>query len=219
MKDSFLNILRREGQKPYFEQILSNLKTCPNDLSIYPHQVDMFRAFEFFQVEQTKVIIIGQDPYHTEGVADGLAFSTRSNKTPPSLKNMFKELLKDYPKTKIETNSLVDWAKQGVLLLNTVLTVEQGKPNSHQKFGWQTFTRSVLDEVCYQNPNVILVLLGKKAQQFAKGVKLDPHNIIAIAHPSPFSYRHGFENSSLFKLINQKLKKQGQQPIKWDLLK
>ncbi|QGZ97617.1 uracil-DNA glycosylase [Mycoplasma sp. NEAQ87857] len=220
MKDSFLKILQQEGQKEYFTNILNSLKAAEiAGLEVYPHQMDLFKAFEFFQTNETKVIFLGQDPYHTKGVADGLSFSTKSNKTPPSLNNIFKELKKDYPKTKIETNDLTAWAKQGVLLLNTSLSVIANKPNSHSKIGWKTFTLEVIKQVLLANPNVIVVLLGKEAQSFVKSLNIPSQNKIELSHPSPFSYKKGFENSGLFKLINKKLKQTHQTPIKWDLKK
>ncbi|WP_324673277.1 uracil-DNA glycosylase [Mycoplasma sp. 888] len=220
MKDSFLKILQSEGQKPYFTKILDKLKEEEtNGVKVFPHQMDLFKPFEFFQVNETKVIILGQDPYHTLGLADGLAFSTYDDKFAPSLNNMFKELKKDYPKTKLETTSLVSWAKQGVLLLNTVLTVAQNKPASHFGIGWETFTHKVVEEVVAQNPNVMVVALGKKAQQFIKDIPINPKNLVELAHPSPYSYNKGFADSHLFKTINKKLEQNNVKPIKWDLTK
>ncbi|QKT05454.1 uracil-DNA glycosylase [Mycoplasma sp. OR1901] len=224
MKNSFLNILTSEGKKPYFDNIINELKVAEKENKVVlPYQTDMFRAFEFFQVKETKVVFIGQDPYHSLGTADGLAFSTRGQKTPPSLNNIFKELKKDYPDTKIETNSLVAWAKQGVLLLNTVLTVEYGKANSHKNIGWENFTLKVVENVINENNNVIIVALGKQAQEYISKLpnlnKLDPNNILATSHPSPFSYQKGFENFELFKKINAILKKHKTRQINWDLVK
>ncbi|WP_426460959.1 uracil-DNA glycosylase [Mycoplasma hafezii] len=220
MKDSFLKILQTEGQKPYFQNILNGLQeTEKNGKNIYPHQMDMFRPFEFFQLPETKVVILGQDPYHSLNVADGLAFSTKQAKTPASLRNMFKELQKDYPKTKIETNDLSAWAKQGVLLLNTVWTVTENEPNSHKSFGWQQFTHVVLENVLKENPNAIFVILGREAEKFTKDLNINPKNKIVLSHPSPYSYKKGFENGEMFKKINNRLKATHQGVIKWDLLK
>ncbi|QNM93871.1 uracil-DNA glycosylase [Mycoplasma sp. Pen4] len=217
MKNSFIEILQSEGKKPYFDNIINGLREEGKKTVIYPEQVQIFRPFDYFQVAETKVIILGQDPYHTYGYADGLAFSTGNNKLSPSLRNIFKELKKDYPKIKLDSTDLTPWAKQGVLLLNTVLTVSHGEPNSHKNFGWQSFTKKVIQEVVKVNPNVILVLLGKEAQKFAKDIEINPDNVIATSHPSPYSYKKGFENSGIFKLINKKLKKHNEQPIDWNL--
>ncbi|WP_036451771.1 uracil-DNA glycosylase [Mycoplasma buteonis] len=220
MKDSFLKVLQKEGNKPYFNDLLKALKLIElSKINIYPFQMDLFKPLEFFQASETKVVILGQDPYHKEGVADGLAFSTKSTVTPPSLRNMFKELLKDYPKTKIETNDLTAWAKQNVLLMNVVWTVSENKPNSHKNFGWQNFSLAILEEVLKANPNVIFVILGKEAQKFTEKLAINPENKIVLSHPSPYSYKLGFENGKMFKLINKKLKKQGLSEIKWDLVK
>lgn len=219
MKNSFLEILQSEGKKDYFQNILVSLKESEKNGPIYPHQTNIFRPFEFFQVNETKVVILGQDPYHGYDQADGLAFSSKNPKTPPSLRNIFKELKKEYPKTKIETNDLSAWAKQGVLLLNTILTVNYNMPLSHKHFGWETFTKEVLKQVALQAPKAIFVLLGKHAQKFAQDLNLDPIRVIATSHPSPYSYKKGFENSGIFKLINKKLKQNGLEPIKWDLKK
>ncbi|MBN4083329.1 uracil-DNA glycosylase [Mycoplasma sp. CSL10137] len=224
MKNSFLNILTEEGKKPYFNNIINQLSISEKENKvILPYQTDIFRAFEFFQVKDTKVIFIGQDPYHTLGTADGLAFSSRDKKTPPSLRNIFKELQKDYPEVKLETNSLVNWAKQGVLLLNTVLTVEYGKANSHKNIGWENFTLKVVEQTINENNNVIIVALGKQAQEYIKKLpnihKISNENILATSHPSPFSYKRGFENFQLFKKINNLLKKYKTRQINWDLTK
>ncbi|TDV23061.1 uracil-DNA glycosylase [Mycoplasmopsis mustelae] len=224
MKDSFLKILQIEGRKPYFENILYELKNAElNKQVIYPHQLDLFRPFEFFQLQDTKVIILGQDPYYSNDFADGLAFSTRQKTTPKSLNNIFKVLLNDYPNTEIQTNSLVSWAKQGILLMNVIFSVIQGQPNSHTNIGWQAFSQAVIEEIITQNPNVILVLLGQQAQKFANKLhnikQLNPDNIIKTSHPSPFSYQKGFHKSQLFKNINNRLKKQNQTEINWNLYK
>ncbi|VEU70731.1 uracil-DNA glycosylase [Mycoplasmopsis glycophila] len=220
MKDSFLQILQKEGNKEYFVKILDSLKTAEKNGAIYPHQIEMFRPLEFFQVNETKVVILGQDPYHSPFVADGLAFSAKhTNKTPASLANLFKELKKDYPKTKIETNDLAAWAKQGVLLINMVWTVTEGKANSHKNFGWQKFTLAILEEVKNTNPNVIFVALGNEAQKFLNKIHPNPDNVIALSHPSPLGYAKSLKDGQLFLQINQKLKKHKEKQIKWDLVK
>ncbi|WP_322912592.1 uracil-DNA glycosylase [Mycoplasmopsis felis] len=222
MKDSFLKILQSEGKKSYFQKIYNSLKDIETqNTEIYPHQMDIFRPFDYFQVNQTKVIILGQDPYHN-GFADGLAFSTYKKQTPHSLKNIFKELLNNYPNTVIKTNSLQEWAQQGILLLNTVLTVSKGQPNSHYNFGWQSFTKEIIKEVINQNPNVIIVLLGTKALKFYKELNLNNHNsknVLHTSHPSPFSFNKGFNGTEIFLKINQRLKELSNEEINWNLTK
>ncbi|RIV16926.1 uracil-DNA glycosylase [Mycoplasmopsis gallopavonis] len=223
MKDSFLKVLQSEGTKPYFTQILSSLqKAQDQNETVFPHQMDMFRPFEYFQLNETKVVILGQDPYHQIDQADGLAFSARYqdlNKTPKSLVNLFKNLKRDYPKTKIETNDLTNWAKQGVLLMNTVWTVSQNKAHSHEAFGWQNFTLKVLEEILTNNPKVIVVALGKPAQKLVKKLPIQPHYLINLSHPSPLSAHLSFNQFPLFKTINKYLKKENLNPIDWNLIK
>ncbi|AKF40993.1 uracil-DNA glycosylase [Mycoplasmopsis canis UFG4] len=222
MKDSFLRILQTEGQKPYFQNILKKLEESEkNNIQIFPHQMDMFRPFEFFQTNETKLIILGQDPYHQINIADGLAFSTNHIKTPASLKNIFKEVKKDYPNAKFGTNSLIKWAKQGVLLLNTVLTVEEGKPNSHKDIGWEKFVEIVIQDIILENPNVLILALGGQAHKVVENaLKLrnyNKENLFKLSHPSPLGYRHSFENSNVFKKINDKLHSFNQKEIEWSL--
>ncbi|WLP85892.1 uracil-DNA glycosylase [Mycoplasma seminis] len=219
MKDSFLNILQQEGKKPYFEIIINKLEIAEKEAQVLPEQINMFRAFDFFQVHETKVVILGQDPYHTVGYADGLAFSTGNGKITPSLRNVFAEIKKDYPQANLSDTSLISWAKQGVLLLNTVLTVSEGKTNSHKDFGWDKFTKEVLLQVVRQNPDVIILALGKQAEKFIADLPINKENIIVTSHPSPYSYKKGFENSHVFKQVNDKLIEKGIKAISWDTAK
>ncbi|MCU9933234.1 uracil-DNA glycosylase [Mycoplasmopsis cynos] len=179
MKDSFLKILQLEGTKPYFENIIKVLKKAEEDNEvIFPHQTNLFKPFEYFQTYETKLIILGQDPYPGINIADGLAFSTGHIKTPASLKNIFIELKKDYPNVKIGTNSLLGWAKQKILLLNSVFTVVMNQPNSHRKIGWEEFVKSIIIEIIKANENVLILTLGNQANyvlnQVLKVAKLDP---------------------------------------------
>ncbi|WBP83771.1 uracil-DNA glycosylase [Mycoplasmopsis edwardii] len=222
MKDSFLNILQSEGKKEYFQVILKELaKSEKNGKAVFPHQMDLFRPFEYFQVKDTKLIILGQDPYPQINIADGLAFSTGHIKTPASLKNIFREIQKDFPKTTFKTNSLQKWAKQGVLLLNSVLTVEENNPNSHKGIGWEEFVKATIQEVIKQNPKVLILALGNQAHNVLdsalKFMNYDQDNVFKLSHPSPLGYRHSFENSGVFKKINQKLIALKQEPIDWNL--
>lgn len=217
MKDSFLEILQSEGKKPYFEQIIEGLRQN-SQFEITPHQTEIFRPFEYFQVRDTKVIILGQDPYPGENVADGLAFSTKLDKAPASLRNIFKEVKRDYPNTILETNSLEQWAKQGVLLMNIYLTGVIKQPLAHEHIGWDKFTEIICLEILSKNPNVVVVALGKKAQKFVSKLSIKPKYLIESSHPSPLSYKKGFENSHLFLKINKMLEDQKKKPINWSLL-
>lgn len=219
MKNSWKILLKTEGKKPYFQNIVKNLEEHAKTNVIWPASSDLFRAFNYFELRDIKVLILGQDPYYTRGVADGLAFSTRSDKTPPSLNNMFIELKKDYPDTKIESNSLENWAKQGVLLLNTVLSVDENKPLSHETFGWQIFTNFIIDCAYKVNPDLIFVALGNKAKEVYKSLKIPEKNIIFLSHPSPLSYNRSFKDGKLFLKINKKLEELNEKPINWDTYK
>lgn len=222
MKDSFLKILQTQGKKPYFEIILNHLAQGNKENKlIFPHQTEMFRAFEFFQVHETKLIILGQDPYSEFGVADGLAFSTHNLKTPPSLNNIFKEIKKDYPNASFKANSLVPWAKQNILLLNASLTVLENKPNSHKNIGWQNFAAAVIHEVVRINKNVIILALGNYAHKVVDNalylVNFDSKNLFKLSHPSPLGYHHSFKDSHVFKKINDRLEQLNLEQINWNL--
>ncbi|VEU74882.1 uracil-DNA glycosylase [Mycoplasmopsis citelli] len=216
MKDSFLKILQSEGKKAYFNNIIEGLRNY-STFEIVPHQVDLFRAFEFFQVHETKIVLLGQDPYPTEGVADGLAFSTRSKKTPVSLKNIFKELTLEFSNIKLKSNDLTPWAKQGVLLLNVHLSTVINKPLEHKDIGWENFTQVVCEEIIKQNENVIFIALGKYAQEFVEKLSPSPKYVIKSSHPSRFSANKGFLGSFIFTQANKILKDNGSEEINWEL--
>ncbi|EFF41504.1 uracil-DNA glycosylase, partial [Mycoplasmopsis alligatoris] len=204
MKYSWLDLLQVEGKKPYFQKLLMHLEKFENEGKyIMPASPDMFKAFDYVQDNNVKVVILGQDPYPGKDVADGLAFSTNSQKTPSSLKNMFKELKKDYPEVQLETNSLVSWAKQGVLLLNTVLTVNEGEANSHANIGWETFTKIVLENVIKKNPYVVFGILGNASKAVVNKLEVQPKNIVFLSHPSPLGYHKSFKDGQFFKKINK----------------
>lgn len=184
---------------------------------IYPSFENIFKAFKLTSFDDTKVVIIGQDPYHTKGMADGLAFSVSSNtKKAPSLKNIFKELENEFD-THIDVNNVGDlsnWAKQGVLLLNNTLTVESGKPNSHIKLGWSLFTDYIVEKLNEKEEPIIFILWGNLAQRKCDAIS-DRHYILKTSHPSPFSARSGFFGCDHFKLANEFLVKNGKKPIDW----
>jgi uracil-DNA glycosylase len=189
-----------------------------NGKEIYPPGSDIFRAFDFTSFEKVKVVILGQDPYHGKGQAHGLSFSVKDGtQPPPSLENIFKELKSDLDINRPTTGNLEKWSRQGVLMLNSSLTVEKSKPASHQGKGWETFTDSALEALNKEKINVVYILWGKKAQE--KGQYLDKQKnlIIESAHPSPFSANNGFFGSQPFSKTNKYLKDTKQIPVNWTL--
>lgn len=186
--------------------------------TIYPLKENIFNAFQLTSFEETKVIILGQDPYHGEGQAHGLSFSVQKGvKLPPSLKNIFKELESDIGISIPKDGDLSAWSKQGVLLLNTVLTVEQSKPASHQKKGWEEFSELVLKTLSGKKENLVFILWGTPAQRLSKFINADKHLIIKSVHPSPLSSYRGFFGSKPFSSANDYLKENKIPEIDWSL--
>ena len=202
--------INKEKEKEYFKKIFSFLE----NEDYFPKKEDIFTAFDLCEYDDVKVVIFGQDPYHDEGQAHGLAFSVLNNVAPPSLKNIFKEIENDLGKKRINPN-LSDWAKQGVLLLNNTLTVKCHKANSHKKIGWQTFTDNVVKELNKKDNKIVFILWGNNA--IAKEKIIDPkHIILKSVHPSPLSAYNGFFGSKVFSKTNQILKGLGYKEIKWE---
>ncbi len=193
----------------YLEERSQNFNICP-DIDL------IFRAIELTPLDRVKVVIIGQDPYHGEGQADGLCFSVNSdNALPPSLQNIFKELEND---TGISCTSgdLTPWAEQGILLVNTCLTVEEGRPGSHGDIGWENFTDKVIKVVSDQKNSIIFVLWGNWAKKKQKLIDGKRHIVLTAAHPSPLSASRGFFKCGHFSKINMHLKSSGMNPINWE---
>lgn len=183
--------------------------------TIYPPREAIYNAFSLTPFEKVKVVIIGQDPYHGPNQAHGLAFSVQEGtKLPPSLRNMYQELENDLGITRV-TGNLTGWAKEGVLLLNRVLTVEQKKPNAHQGIGWENFTQAIVEAVSDYKAHVVFVLWGSPAQKLTQFIDTDKHTIIRSVHPSPLSAYRGFFGSRPFSKINHDLEMHGQAPINW----
>ncbi|MBL1144625.1 MAG: uracil-DNA glycosylase [Bacteroidetes bacterium] len=188
-----------------------------SDAIIYPESNAIFKCFEHCKFQNTRVVILGQDPYHGEDEANGLAFSVNEHvKIPPSLRNIYKELVDDLNINRNDNGDLSNWAKQGVLLLNTVLTVEKDKANSHRKIGWENVTDSVIQELSERIDYLVFILWGKMAEQKIKLIDTKKHHIIKSAHPSPLSVYRGFWGSKPFSKTNQLLIKHGQKPINWN---
>lgn len=213
---SWMPLLSPEFKKPYFEELQEFLDSQTK--TIYPPKKNIFEAFRLTSYDNVKVVIIGQDPYHGPNQAHGLCFSVqRGVKTPPSLVNIFKELKDDMGIEIPDHGCLESWARQGVFLLNTVLTVEDGKAGSHHKKGWEKFTDKVI-EVLNQKENVVFILWGSPAQKKAQHVDEKKHLILKSVHPSPLSVYRGFMGSKPFSQTNTYLKEHGLKPIDWTVI-
>lgn len=216
IESSWKSVLKKELEKAYFTELTNIIKASYINQTIYPAPRHIFRAFAFCPFNKLKVVILGQDPYHGEGQAHGLAFSVPEGVAiPPSLRNIYKEIESDIGKKMPDTGNLERWSKQGVLLLNTTLTVKSGQPMSHQGLGWETFTDAVIKTISDQKDHAVFLLWGKHAQ--AKETLIDGHKhlILQAPHPSPFSARSGFFGCKHFSKTNAYLEKNDQQPIKW----
>ena len=210
--------LSDEFTKSYFRNIISFIDDEYKKKTIYPPYGDIFNAFKFTPLSEVKVVILGQDPYHEKGQAHGLAFSTPDGRPiPRSLKNIFKEISLEYDYPIPASGCLENWAKQGVFLLNTVLTVEEGNANSHSKCGWQTFTDNVIKILNKQKQPIVFLLWGKQAEKKKELITNSNHLVLVTSHPSPFSARRGFFGSNHFKLANEYLKEKGLSEIDWKL--
>ena len=209
-------LLNDEYKKEYFTKQMDFVKQEYKEKTIYPKQNEVFNAFRYTDFNDLKVVILGQDPYHGPNQAEGLSFSvSNSVLKPPSLKNIFKELESDLGIPFPEANSLKPWAKQGVLLLNAVLTVEEHKPTSHKDKGWETFTDDVIKIINQKEEPVVFILWGAYARNKKALITNPNHYIIESAHPSPFSARNGFFGSKPFSKTNEFLKSKGLKEIDW----
>ncbi|KEI34680.1 uracil-DNA glycosylase, family 1 [Francisella sp. W12-1067] len=214
------DILSEEKQKSYFKQILEFLASEANKGKvIFPVKENIFNAFKYTELENLKVVILGQDPYHNYNQAHGLAFSVQKGvDIPPSLRNMYKELVRSIPDFEIPNHGcLVDWAKQGVFLLNTTLTVEAHKANSHKDIGWETFTDTVINKISEYKENVVFMLWGSHARKKKSLIDNSKHLILESTHPSPLSAHRGFLGCNHFILCNQYLLDHKLKTINWKL--
>lgn len=208
--------LADEFDKPYFQNLTQFVRNEYQTGLIYPPGKDIFRAFDCCSFEDIKVVIIGQDPYHGPGQANGLCFSVANGITmPPSLKNIFKEIAQDLGKPIPATGDLCRWAEQGVLLLNATLTVRASQPGSHQNKGWEQFTDAVIKKVSDEKQHVVFLLWGAYAQKKGEIIDRSKHLVLMSAHPSPFSADRGFFGCRHFSKANQYLKSKGLQEIDW----
>lgn len=213
------DILKEEKKKEYFQSILSFIeKERASGKIIYPKNSDIFNSLAYTEFCDVKAVIIGQDPYHGPNQANGLCFSVKPGiPFPPSLVNIFKELNNDLGLRIPSSGSLEKWAKSGVLLLNTVLTVEDGKPESHKHIGWQNFTDKIIKELSEKRENLIFILWGAHAQKKKEVIDLSKHHVIQAPHPSPLSASRGFFGSKPFSKCNQLLSDLGVEVIDWQL--
>ncbi len=209
------NILKEEINKPYFKELIRFLNEESKVKTIFPHKTNLFRALKLTDYNDVKVVILGQDPYFNDGEANGLCFSVNDGiRIPPSLRNIFKELKEDLNIDRTNTD-LSDWAKQGILLLNTVLTVEKGKAFSHRNKGWETFTDKIIEKLNEKEDPIVFILWGSPARSKKVLITNKKHMIVESTHPSPFAYFHGFQGSKPFSNTNKLLKNVNKKEIKW----
>lgn len=213
---SWKSQLSEEFQKPYFQQLIEFVKSEYKTYTVYPPGKEIFRAFDECDFANVKVVIIGQDPYHGPGQANGLCFSVHEGiRVPPSLVNIFKEIHADLGKPIPKSGELERWAEQGVLLLNATLTVRESSPGSHQNKGWETFTDAVIKKISDEKQNVVFLLWGAYAQKKGEIIDRNKHLVLMSAHPSPFSADRGFFGNKHFSKANAYLKSKGLEEINW----
>ena len=209
-------LLADEFSKDYYQELRKNLAQEYRTHTIYPTMENIFNALKYTSYEDVKVLILGQDPYHGPNQAHGLCFSVQKGvDKPPSLKNMFKELESDLGICAPSHGCLTDWAKQGILLLNTVLTVREGEPNSHKKLGWTIFTNRIIQLLNERPDPVIFVLWGRNALEKLPFITNNQHYVLSAAHPSPLSASRGFFGCKHYSKINEILESIGKTPIDW----
>ncbi len=209
-------ILKDEWEKPYLKGLFAFLHEDYDIHTVYPPKRDVFNALKYTSFENTKVVIIGQDPYHGRGQAHGLCFSVKDGVIPPpSLNNIFKELYDDVGREITPSGNLTSWAEQGVLMLNNVLTVREGQPQSHKDKGWETFTDRIINELNKKQTPVVFLLWGRPAQKKAEIITNPIHKKLISVHPSPLSAYRGFFGCRHFSKANAILLQSGQEPIKW----
>lgn len=216
--ESWKTVLSGEMDKPYFAELKKFVDEQRQTAQVFPPEEDVFNALKFTPYDEVRVLLLGQDPYHDDGQAHGLAFSVKEGvKTPPSLANMYKELVTDIPGfVPPKSGNLEKWAKEGVLLLNTVLTVRAHEPASHKAQGWETFTDAIIKAVNDKPEPVVFLLMGGHAHKKKPLIDTSRHTIVAVAHPSPLSVK-AFMGSKPFSQVNAALEAKGYPPIDWTL--
>ncbi|OYD09650.1 uracil-DNA glycosylase [Paludifilum halophilum] len=210
------DVLADELEQPYVSRLASFLQEERSRYIVYPPENHQFSALELTPYDQVKVLLLGQDPYHNENQAHGLSFSVRPGvPSPPSLRNMFKELKEDLGYEVPDDGCLIPWARQGVLMLNTILTVRAHEPKSHKNKGWETLTDAIIRKVNEKDESVVFVLWGNDARKKKKWIDTNRHPVIESVHPSPLSAKRGFFGSRPFSRINHALKEAGRSEIDW----
>lgn len=216
MHPAWQTILKEEKEKEYFQQLWSFVQSAYQETTVYPEKDRIFHAFDAVAPSAVRCVILGQDPYHGPSQANGLSFSVNDGvKIPPSLRNMYKELVTDLGCTQPTTGNLEKWSDQGVFLLNTSLTVEDGKAGSHAKKGWEAFTDRVIEVLSAQEEPIAFILWGNHAKSKKVLIDTSRHLIVESVHPSPLSANRGFFGSRPYSRVNQWLEEQGRQPIDW----
>lgn len=216
IEDSWKVRLNTEFEKTYFQELVDFVRNEYENHTVYPKGKHIFSAFDHCHFDDLKVVIIGQDPYHGVGQANGLCFSVNDGiKMPPSLVNIFKEIQNDVGKQVPPSGNLERWAKQGVLLLNATLTVRAQSPGSHQNKGWEQFTDAVISLISKEKDGVVFLLWGSYAQKKGAVIDTSRHKILSSAHPSPFAAHRGFFGNKHFSQTNQYLQAKGISPIEW----
>lgn len=222
IQGEWLTNLQQEFAKEYYTELYNTVNNAYSNEVVYPPADKIFKALELTPLENVKCVILGQDPYHGAGQAQGLAFSVSENcDIPPSLQNIYKEIREEYKIPEIsdiypKNGNLENWAKQGVLLLNTSLTVLEGKPGSHSNIGWQYFTDAIVRAVNEKTRPVVFMLWGNHAKSIAERINFNSHHLILTSsHPSPYSVNKGFKGCGHFKKCNEFLIKNKIQPINW----
>lgn len=213
-QNDWQKVVGEEFEKPYYKGLRAFLKEQYANETVYPAKENIWTAFEHTPYSEVKVVILGQDPYHGPNQAHGLSFSVLPGlPLPPSLRNMMKELKEDLGCAVPKDGTLTKWADQGVMMLNTVLTVRKGEANSHRNQGWETFTDAVIHKLSERTEPVIFVLWGKPAQQKKRLIDLERHSVIEAPHPSPLSANRGFFGSRPYSKVNSLLQERGEEPI------
>ena len=214
----FKDLIEEESKKDYYIKLHEFVENEYATKTIYPSKENIFFALKNTPYEYVKVVILGQDPYHGQGEAHGMAFSVNPGiKVPPSLKNIFNEIKRDIG-CKIPNNGyLLKWARQGVLMLNSVLTVEKDKPASHQMKGWEIFTNRIIEEINKKDTPVVFLLWGKFAKEKASLITNKKHLVLTSSHPSPYAVKYGFDGCSHFSKTNIFLKENNMAPIDWQI--
>ena len=215
--ENWFNMLKDEFNKPYFISLQKFLDNEYKNYEIYPKIENIFNSLNLVKYENVKVVILGQDPYHEPGQAHGLAFSVESGLLPPSLQNIYKELNSDLSIPISTSGTLTPWAKQGVLLLNTVLTVRRGQANSHKDKGWENLTTKIIELLNKREKPIVFILWGGQAKKMAEKITNKNHLVLTSAHPSPLSAYNGFFGCKHFSKTNEFLIKNNQTPINWNL--